>query len=55
MEKIDLHDFGFQLTLQKLRMEDFDQLIAMQKICFPGMELWSHENTENPKPVVAGG
>ncbi len=47
MEKIDLHDFEFQLNIRKLREEDFDQLVAMQKICFPGMEIWTRDNIRN--------
>ncbi|MFO7873445.1 MAG: hypothetical protein R6U62_03085, partial [Bacteroidales bacterium] len=47
MDKIDLQEFEFQLNIRNLRIEDFEQLVNMQKICFPGMEVWTRENIEN--------
>ena len=47
MDKLDLHEFEYELNMRNLRMEDFEQLVAMQKICFPGMEVWSEENVRN--------
>jgi GNAT superfamily N-acetyltransferase len=47
MEKIDLHEFEYKLHVRNLKTEDFDQLVAMQKISFPGMKVWSRQNIEN--------
>ena len=46
-EKIDLHEFESLLQVRNLHIEDFEQLVAMQKICFPGMLVWDRENIEN--------
>ena len=47
MEKIDIHEFEYQLNIRPLRLEDYEQMVSMQKICFPGMQVWSRENIEN--------
>jgi len=47
MEKIDLHEFESKLRIRQLQPEDFDQLIAMQKLSFPGMKEWSTSNIRN--------
>lgn len=55
MEKIDLHEFESRLHVRKLKIEDFDALVRMQKICFPSMQVWSRENIENQLRIFPEG
>lgn len=43
MEPLNLEDFEWKTVLRNLTMEDFDQLVEMQQLCFPGMQCWSRE------------
>jgi len=55
MEKIDLHEFEYKLKVRSLMLEDFEQLVAMQKISFPGMKVWSRQNVEHQIERFPGG
>ncbi len=41
--KIDLADYEWKIKVRPLRIEDYDDLVALQQRCFPGMEPWSRE------------
>ena len=38
-----LKDFERQVRVRCLRVEDYEQLVAMQTLCFPGMLTWGEE------------
>lgn len=45
--KIDLAEFETQLEVRPLRAEDYDQLVEMQTLAFPGMATWTREQVES--------
>ena len=47
MKRIKLKDFETSIQVRPLRIEDFDELVEMQALCFPGMELWTREHVES--------
>jgi predicted amidohydrolase/ribosomal protein S18 acetylase RimI-like enzyme len=44
---IDHEEFGREVILRQLQLEDFDALVAMQTKCFPGMQTWKREQIES--------
>ena len=44
---LDLEDFERHLELRTLRAEDFDQIIELQRICFPSLPTWTKANLED--------
>lgn len=44
---IDLTDFESKITLRNYRPEDFDKIIALQKLCFPKMKPWTREQFDS--------
>jgi len=45
--KIVLEDFEVHIQLRPMRVEDYDELIEMQSLCFPGMQNWAREQIES--------
>jgi predicted amidohydrolase/ribosomal protein S18 acetylase RimI-like enzyme len=43
MSDLDLSEFDSEFVLRKLTLDDYEQLIALELKCFPGMEVWSRE------------
>ena len=43
MTKINLKKFEKNLVVRPLRLTDWEGVVALQKLCFPGMEPWSKE------------
>jgi len=54
-EQIRLEDFEMRVQLRGMRMEDFDQLVAMQKLCFPGMVPWARDQVESQLRIFPEG
>ena len=44
---IRVEDFETKIVLRSLRIEDYDDLIAMQMLCFPGMLPWGRDQIES--------
>jgi len=44
---IQLEEFESRIAVRPLRAEDYDELVAMQKACFPDMPLWTREHIES--------
>lgn len=55
MEKIDLKEFESKVKVRNLRIEDFEHLVRMQKVCFPYMQPWTFENIENQIRIFPEG
>tara|TARA_R110002126_G_scaffold83146_1_gene203209 strand:- start:5263 stop:6852 length:1590 start_codon:yes stop_codon:yes gene_type:complete len=46
-DKLHLEDFEREILIRPLTIEDFDDLVAMQEQCFPGMLPWGREQIES--------
>ncbi|KAB8138984.1 GNAT family N-acetyltransferase [Gracilibacillus oryzae] len=44
MSKIELSHFEKKIIVRNITYDDFDQIIALQKVCFPHMEPWKIEH-----------
>lgn len=55
MKDIDLSEFEYKLTLRQITMDDFDQLVEMQRLCFPGMSGWKREHIESQTGIFPEG
>ncbi|MFH1299877.1 MAG: GNAT family N-acetyltransferase [Planctomycetota bacterium] len=47
MEPLDLKQFEWKIKVRQLTMDDFDELVEMEKLCFPGMQTWGREHLES--------
>lgn len=47
MKRINLEEFETRIHVRPLRKEDFDELLEMQQLCFPGMGGWTREHLES--------
>ncbi|MEX1025767.1 MAG: GNAT family N-acetyltransferase [Planctomycetota bacterium] len=45
--QLQLEDYEREIILRQLTMEDFDELVAMQSVCFPGMQNWGREQIQS--------
>lgn len=43
MDKIKLQEFETLVRVRNVEADDFDQLVALQKRCFPGMQTWQRD------------
>ena len=54
-QHIDLSTFERNLLVRPIRLEDFDQIVALQLKCFPGMKTWSQEQIESQLTIFPEG
>jgi len=47
MSRIDLTEFQTKIRVRRTRPEDYDEIVAMQALCFPGMPAWMREQIES--------
>ena len=40
---LDLREFEWKIVIRSLTMDDFDALIELQQLCFPGMATWGRD------------
>lgn len=52
---IDLKQFEWDIKVRGLTIDDFDELVAMQAKCFPGMALWKREQIESQLAIFPEG
>ena len=55
MEPLDLAEFEWKTTVRPLTMDDYDDLVAMQLRCFPGMKPWGREQIESQLKIFPEG
>lgn len=55
MKKIDLKSFEKKIVVRPIRMEDYDQLVELQKKCFPGMKPWTKEQIQSQLTLFPEG
>lgn len=46
-EPLDLDDYASSVQLRKLRLEDFDAIVALQLECFPSMKPWDKDQFDS--------
>lgn len=44
---LNLEDFESRVVLRPLRPDDYDDLVALEKKCFPGIATWKREQVES--------
>ncbi|MEZ5944133.1 MAG: GNAT family N-acetyltransferase [Planctomycetaceae bacterium] len=47
MDTIDLKDHEWKTVVRKMTIDDFDALVEMQQLCFPGMQPWQRDQIES--------
>ncbi|QDU80438.1 (R)-stereoselective amidase [Polystyrenella longa] len=55
MEPLDLSDFELKTVIRKLTIDDYDQLLEMAHLCFPGMLPWDRDQIESQLEVFPEG
>ena len=55
MSTVNLKQFQKKITMRPLRHEDYDQLVALQQLCFPGMSPWSGAQLESQLTLFPEG
>ncbi len=52
---IDLEQHKWDVVVRPLRIDDFDDIVAMQERCFPGMQCWGRDQIESQLDVFPEG
>ncbi|MFC4403125.1 GNAT family N-acetyltransferase [Gracilibacillus xinjiangensis] len=47
MSKIELANFEKKIIVRNITSHDFEQIFALQKVCFPNMDPWKREHLES--------
>jgi predicted amidohydrolase/ribosomal protein S18 acetylase RimI-like enzyme len=55
MKKIDLRTLEKKIKIRQLEANDFDALIELQKLCFPGMRTWKKDQIESQLEIFPEG
>jgi predicted amidohydrolase/ribosomal protein S18 acetylase RimI-like enzyme len=55
MKPLDLKDFEWKTAVRQLTLDDYDALIEMAELCFPGMKSWSREQIASQLEVFPEG
>lgn len=51
----DLSKHEWEVRVRRLTVEDYDRIVQIQKVCFPGMHTWSREQIESQIAVFPEG
>jgi predicted amidohydrolase/ribosomal protein S18 acetylase RimI-like enzyme len=52
---LDLSAFEKKIVVRTIRMEDYDQLVKIQLLCFPGMKPWAKDQLESQLRIFPEG
>ena len=52
---LDLSEFETHVVVRPMRAEDYDDLVEMQALCFPGMQTWGRDQIESQVKTFADG
>lgn len=55
MDEIDLAQFEHKLKIRPLRLDDYEALVEMQRLSFPGMPIWKREQLASQLQVFPEG
>ncbi|MBP3951487.1 bifunctional GNAT family N-acetyltransferase/carbon-nitrogen hydrolase family protein [Bacillus suaedae] len=54
-KKIDVSKFEKKMTIRNIEATDFDEIIEMQKLCFPNMEPWEIDHLQSHIDIFPEG
>ncbi len=54
-DQLRLEDYEREITLRRMQIDDFDQLVDMQAKCFPSMQTWDRTQIESQLNVFPDG
>ncbi len=55
MSEANIKAFQKKIHVRPIRMEDYDQIVALQLKCFPGMKPWTKEQFESQQSIFPEG
>ncbi|MEP7274115.1 MAG: carbon-nitrogen hydrolase, partial [Acidobacteriota bacterium] len=55
MAKMNLKNYEKSTTVRRLRPDDFESIVALQRRCFPGMEPWTKEQFDSQLEIFPEG
>lgn len=55
MTQLDHQDYAWNVEVRPLTLDDFDALIKMQELCFPGMQPWGRDQIESQLAIFPEG
>src|SRR6516165_4169773 len=55
VSKLDLKQFEQNVIVRQLRLSDYQEVVALQRVCFPGMETWTREQFASQVSTFAEG
>ncbi len=55
MSNLDLHKFEKKMMIRNIKHEDIDDIIALQAVCFPGMDPWKRSQLESHLEIFPEG
>ena len=54
-EEIDLSSFEMSMIIREMKEDDIEKILAMQEVCFPGMEPWEEEQLKSHLSIFPEG
>ncbi|MBB6451831.1 putative amidohydrolase/ribosomal protein S18 acetylase RimI-like enzyme [Salirhabdus euzebyi] len=55
MSKLDLSQFEKKIEVRNIKHQDIDNILKLQKACFPGMDPWKREHLESHLTIFPEG
>ena len=55
MDPIDLEEFESKVLVRNVTLDDYEQIVALQRLCFPNMEPWSRTQFDSQLRVFPEG
>jgi len=55
MKEINLKNFETKIIVRQVKHDDYEQIVHLQELCFPGMKTWSHEQFESQLSLFPEG
>lgn len=55
MEAIDLKSYEWNIKIRQLTIDDYDALVEMQLLCFPGMQPWGRDQIQSQINIFPEG
>lgn len=54
-DEIDLTEFEWKLSVRPMRLDDYESLVELQNVCFPGMQPWDRVQIETQLRIFPEG
>lgn len=55
MEPLDLTEYELKTHVRQLTLDDYDALVEMATVCFPGMQAWSRDQIQSQLEIFPEG